>query len=237
MLTQRFQDWIRAWARRFVLTVHLSGITPNALTMTGLGVTAIAALLIGFGWLVAGGVVLIFAGLFDILDGAVARVTGKVNSYGAFLDSTTDRYAELFTYGALLTYFVLHGNHTVEPLLVIASLGGSLLVSYVRARAQSLGFRCDGGILARPERVIITVAGLMLTQFLGAAALVVALWVLAVLTNVTAVQRIVMVWRQARAMTAAEAHTEAITPSSVAPSPPPSPPPVKPSRRVQPEHR
>lgn len=192
MITQHVQEWIRAQARRFVLLVHLSGITPNAITVTGLAVTAISSVLIGFGLLTVGGLVLLFAGLFDILDGAVARVTGRVNSYGAFLDSTTDRYAEVFTYVGLLVYFILHGQHTTEPILVIASLSGSLLVSYARARAQALGFRCDGGIFARPERVITIVVGLVVLPLL-----VPALWVLAVLTNVTALQRIFLVWRQA----------------------------------------
>ena len=227
MLTRRLQDWIRAKARAFVLAVHLSGVTPNAITLMGLAVTAVSAVLIGFGWLLAGGLVLLFAGLFDILDGAVARATGRVNSYGAFLDSTTDRYAEVFTYIGLLVFFVLNGQQKLLPILVIASLSGSLLVSYARARAQSLGFACEGGLLARPERVIIIVIGLVV-----APALTPALWILAVLTNVTAVQRVVIVWRQARALTAAEAQAA----STLAPAAP-SRRSWRHARRVGAEHR
>jgi CDP-diacylglycerol--glycerol-3-phosphate 3-phosphatidyltransferase len=226
MLTRRLQDWIRANARRFVLAIHLSGVTPNAITLMGLAVTAVSAVLIGFGWLFAGGLVLLFAGLFDILDGAVARATGRVNNYGAFLDSTTDRYAEVFTYIGLLVYFVLNGHQKLEPILVIASLSGSLLVSYARARAQSLGFTCEGGLLARPERVIIAVIGLVIAPVLTP-----ALWVLAVLTNITALQRVLIVWRQARAITAAEKIAAAADPAvSVAR-------PVRGPGRVSPEHR
>jgi len=193
VFTQRFQDWVRRAARRLVTAIHLRGITPNVLTLTGLAVTVAAAVLIGLGWLIPGGLVLLFAGLFDILDGAVARVTNRVGRYGAFLDSTTDRYAEVVTYAALLYHFISRSGGELPAMLVIVALGGSLLVSYVRARAQSLGFTCDGGLLARPERVVITVAGLVVPPLL-----IPALWVLAVLTNLTALQRIRLVWREAR---------------------------------------
>ncbi len=203
MFTARFQEWVRAIARRFVTGIHLIGVTPNTLTVCGLAITAIGAVLVGFGYLTIGGIVLAFAALFDILDGAVARVTGKVYRYGAFLDSTTDRYAEAFTFMALLCYFLyhdpVHAGGRIEPMLVLASLTGSLLVSYVRARAQSLGFVCDGGLLARPERVIILVVGLILPTLL-----VPCLWILAVFTNLTAIQRIYLVWRESRKTAAAE---------------------------------
>ena len=193
MFTSQFQEWVRASARRLVTAFGLARVNPNTLTVIGLFINAVSGVLVAAGLLVLGGVVLLLASVFDILDGAVARVTGKVYRYGAFLDSTTDRYAEGFTYMGLLYYYLFNGHHTVEPMLVIASLTGSLLVSYVRARAQSLGFVCDGGILARPERVVIIVLGLLITPLL-----LPLLWVLAVLTNVTAVQRIWFVWRQSR---------------------------------------
>ena len=199
MFTSQFQEWVRASARRLVGASGLDRVNPNTLTVIGLFVNAASGVLVALGLLFAGGVVLLLASVFDILDGAVARVTGKVYRYGAFLDSTTDRYAEGFTYMGLLYYYLFNGHHTVEPMLVIASLTGSLLVSYVRARAQSLGFVCDGGILARPERVVIIVLGLLVNPLL-----LPLLWVLAVLTNVTAVQRIWFVWRQSRQTAAAD---------------------------------
>jgi CDP-diacylglycerol--glycerol-3-phosphate 3-phosphatidyltransferase len=193
VFTTRFQDWVRAGARRLVRVLGLDRVSPNTLTVTGLVINALSGVLIATGQLIVGGVVLLLASLFDVLDGAVARVTGKVYRYGAFLDSTTDRYAEGFTYIGLLWYYLFNGHHTVEPMLVMAALTGSLLVSYVRARAQSLGFLCDGGLLARPERVVITVIGLLIPPLL-----LPVLWILALLTNITAVQRIWFVWRQSR---------------------------------------
>jgi CDP-diacylglycerol--glycerol-3-phosphate 3-phosphatidyltransferase len=95
------------------------------------------------------------------------------------------------TYAALLYHFISRSGGELPAMLVIVALGGSLLVSYVRARAQSLGFTCDGGLLARPERVVITVVGLVVPPLL-----IYALWVLAVLTNLTALQRIRLVWRE-----------------------------------------
>ncbi len=202
MFTSRLQNWVRAGARRVVPALRVLRLTPNALTMVGLGICAGSAVLIALGYLLPGGLLLLVASGFDILDGALARVSGRELRYGAFLNSTVDRYAEAITYIALLYYFIFHGHHTLEPMLVIFALTGSLLVSYVRARAQSLGFNGDGGLLARPERVVITVVGLVIAPLL-----VWALWVLAVLTNITAMQRIWVVWQQSRRTPAADSRT------------------------------
>lgn len=175
------------------------GLGPNTLTVAGLAVCLGSAVLIALGDLVAGGVVLFLSSIFDIFDGAVARISSKPHPYGAFLDSTVDRYAEAFTSIALLYYFLFRAHATLEPMLVIIALAGSLLVSYVRARAQSLGFDGNGGLLARPERVVITVIGLIVAPLL-----IWALWILAVLTNVTALQRIFAVWQEARRTPAAD---------------------------------
>jgi CDP-diacylglycerol---glycerol-3-phosphate 3-phosphatidyltransferase len=193
VFTSRLQGWVRSGARHIVPALRALGFTPNALTIVGLVICAGSAVLVGFGYLLPGGLLLLLASGFDILDGALARVSGREQRYGAFLDSTVDRYAEAMTAIALLAYFIFHGHHTLEPMLVVFALTGSLLVSYVRARAQSLGFTVDGGLLARPERVVITVIGLVIAPLL-----IWALWILAVLTNVTAVQRIWVVWQQAR---------------------------------------
>ena len=199
MFTARFQNWVRAAARHLAPILRQLGVSPNALTVAGLVVCVGSAILIGLGDLVAGGAVLFLASIFDIFDGALARFSGSSQPYGAFLDSTVDRYAEAFTYIALLYYFLFRAHATLEPMLVIVALTGSLLVSYVRARAQSLGFDGNGGLLARPERVVITVIGLMVAPLL-----IWALWILAVLTNVTAVQRIFSVWQESRGTPAAD---------------------------------
>jgi CDP-diacylglycerol--glycerol-3-phosphate 3-phosphatidyltransferase len=205
VFTSRLQNWVRSAARHVVPALRALGLTPNILTMIGLVICAGSAVLVGLGFLWPGGLLLLVASAFDILDGALARVSGREQRYGAFLDSTVDRYAEAMTAIALLAFFIFHGHHTLEPMLVVFALTGSLLVSYVRARAQSLGFTVDGGLLARPERVVITVIGLVIAPLL-----VPALWILAVLTNVTAVQRIWVVWQQARRTAAADAHLASV---------------------------
>jgi len=202
MFTQKFQAWVRRWAERAVGVFRNSPITPNMLTLFGLVITGAGALLVATGQLLVGGIVLTFAGLFDIFDGALARAAGKVYRYGAFLDSTVDRYSEGVVYLGILIYF-LDQHDGLRPIIVLIALAGSFLVSYVRARAQSLGFTCDVGILARPERVVIIVAGLLLEsvgiKIGGWTPLTVALVVLAVGTNFTAVQRVWVVWQQNRA--------------------------------------
>ena len=199
MFTTRFQAWVRRNAQRLARFVGGLPITPNQITIAGTLFTFGAAVLVGFGHLVLAGIVLALSGTFDILDGALARATKRSYPYGAFLDSTFDRYSEGAIYVGLAVYFLNRdGGQQVrwEVLGCMLALAGSFLVSYVRARAQSLGFKCDSGIFARPERVVATVAGLVLPipWILPA---VVAL--LAVLTNFTAVQRILEVWGQARA--------------------------------------
>jgi CDP-diacylglycerol--glycerol-3-phosphate 3-phosphatidyltransferase len=194
MFTEWLQRKVRELAKQGVVTLGLTHFSPNTITMFGLLITAIAALVVAGGNLIAGGLILLFSSIFDILDGAVARATNRVHPYGAFLDSTTDRFSEGFVYMGLLWYFLSTGSHSLECMLVIAAFNGSLIVSYARARAQSLNFTCDGGLFARPERVVFTVAGLLIQPLL-----VPVLWILAIFTNITAVQRIWIVWRQARA--------------------------------------
>jgi CDP-diacylglycerol--glycerol-3-phosphate 3-phosphatidyltransferase len=200
MFTQKFQAWVRRLAERIVSVFRESPITPNMLTLFGLAITALGAYLVAVGQLFPGGIVLAFAGFFDIFDGALARATGRVYRYGAFLDSTVDRYSEGVVYLGIMVYFLNH-HDGVRPVIVLIALAGSYLVSYVRARAQSLGFNCDVGILARPERVVIIVAGLLLESFVkfSPSPLTIALVVLAIGTNFTAVQRVWVVWQQNRA--------------------------------------
>lgn len=220
MFTQKFQAWVRRWAERAVGIFRDSPITPNMLTLFGLFITAIGALLVAVGQLLLGGIVLAFAGFFDVFDGALARAAGKVYRYGAFLDSTVDRYSEGVVYLGILIYF-LDRHDGWRPVVVLVALSGSFLVSYVRARAQSLGFTCDVGILARPERVVIIVAGLLLSaMFGGETPLTVALVILAIGTNFTAVQRIWVVWQQNRVELRALRGQASVPPATVAASQP-----------------
>jgi CDP-diacylglycerol--glycerol-3-phosphate 3-phosphatidyltransferase len=172
-------------------------VTPNQVTVVGLTLTFLAAGLVAFGHLRWAGLALIVAGSFDILDGALARSTQASYPYGAFLDSTLDRYSEGAIYLGLAAYFVTIGGPLQKWLVLatLAALAGSFLVSYVRARAQSLGFTCETGLFARPERVVVTVIGLIF----GGYVLYIVVFLLAIVTNFTALQRIREVWLQGRA--------------------------------------
>jgi CDP-diacylglycerol--glycerol-3-phosphate 3-phosphatidyltransferase len=197
MFTTRFEAWVRRRAEALMSAIGRVPVTPNQVTVVGFGLTLAAAILAAFGQLRWAGVVLIFAGTCDILDGALARSTRTSYTYGAFLDSTLDRYSEGAIYIGLAAYFVSAGG-PLERWLVLATLvalAGSFLVSYVRARAQSLGFTCDSGVFARPERVVVTVVGLIF----GGVVLYAVIFLLAALTNLTALQRIREVWLQGRA--------------------------------------
>ena len=197
MFTTRFEAWVRRHAEALISALGRSPLTPNQVTVVGVALTFFAAGLIAFGQLRWAGIVLVFAGLCDILDGALARSTKAAYPYGAFLDSTLDRYSEGAVYVGLAAYFV-----TIQPplqewliLATLAALAGSFLVSYVRARAQSLGFACKSGLFQRPERVVATLIGLLF----GGWVLYAIVFLLAVVTNITALQRIREVWLQGRA--------------------------------------
>lgn len=197
MFTTRFEAWVRRRAEALMKAIGRVPVTPNQVTVIGLGLTFVAGGLVAFGHLRWAGVVLIVAGSFDILDGALARSTHASYPYGAFLDSTLDRYSEGAIYAGLAAYFVGMGGPLQRWLVLatLAALAGSFLVSYVRARAQSLGFTCETGVFARPERVVVTVVGLIL----GGVVLYAVVFLLAILTNITALQRIREVWLQGRA--------------------------------------
>ncbi len=197
MFTTRFEAWVRRHAESLMAALGRLPVTPNQITVVGTALTFVAAVLVGTGHLLWGGVVLAFAGTFDVLDGALARSSGRSYAYGAFLDSTLDRYSEGAMYLGLIAYFVNAGGPNVRWLVVAtaAALAGSFLVSYVRARAQSLGFTCETGLFARPERIVVTVIGLIF----GGMILTAVVFLLAFLTNLTALQRIREVWLQGRA--------------------------------------
>jgi CDP-diacylglycerol--glycerol-3-phosphate 3-phosphatidyltransferase len=197
MFTTRFEDWVRRQAEALMKAIGRVPVTPNQITVIGLVLTFVAAGLVAFGHLRWAGVALVFAGSFDILDGALARSSQASYPYGAFLDSTLDRYSEGAIYLGLAAYFVTIAGPLQRWLVLatLAALAGSFLVSYVRARAQSLGFACETGLFARPERVVVTVVGLIF----GGVVLYTVVFLLAIVTNFTALQRIREVWLQGRA--------------------------------------
>jgi len=187
-LTDLARKWMRWLLEPLARLINRTGISPNLLTVMGFVLTVGVAYVLATGHLQIGGVLLAVAGLFDALDGTLARLAGKRSRFGAFLDSTVDRFSEAVIFMGLLVHYTQHGGRQ-ESFLIYATLVGSLMVSYARARAESIGIECKGGILTRFERAVVLVVGLILNQML------IALWIMAVLSNFTALQRIYLVWR------------------------------------------
>jgi len=159
-------------------------IKPNTLTWLGLAINIIAAAVIATNHLLAGGLLVLLAGLFDILDGALARSTKQSTRFGALLDSTFDRLSEAVLLLGILALYLESGN-TIEITVIFLALVASFLTSYVRARAEGLGLECHVGLFTRTERVIILALGLLFNQIL------IALLILVVLALVTVGQRLV----------------------------------------------
>lgn len=166
-------------------------VPPSAITWLGFVLAIAAAVLVTTGQLLIAGSLLLIAGFFDMLDGALARRTNRVSRFGAILDSALDRLSEGALLLGILVLFAREGE-TTGVLLVGIALIGSLLVSYIRARAEALGLECVVGLFTRPERVIVLVLGLLLNQ------LEIALAIIAVFSFFTAGQRLIYVLRQAK---------------------------------------
>jgi CDP-diacylglycerol--glycerol-3-phosphate 3-phosphatidyltransferase len=188
-------EWARKRAQGLITPlarlISRTGITPTGLTVAGFVLNAGVAWVLALGHLRLGGLLILLAGAFDALDGALARLTDRVTPFGAFLDSTLDRCSEAVLYLGLLTFYTGHGSR-LEILLIYLTIVGSLLVSYTRARAEGLDIECKVGLFTRFERVVVLALGLLLGQML------LALAVLAVGSNLTALQRMIHVWRETR---------------------------------------
>ncbi len=165
------------------------GISPTTITVVGLGISTIAGVALARGHFLATGILVLLGGLCDMTDGAVARAGEGGTRIGAFLDSTLDRYSELVVFLGALVYYLAGPGVTPEPVtaaVILIALGGSLLVSYTRARAEAIGVECQVGIAERPERLILIIVGTLL----GPAVFRIVLWILAILSHITAAQRI-----------------------------------------------
>jgi CDP-diacylglycerol--glycerol-3-phosphate 3-phosphatidyltransferase len=171
------------------------GATPNGITMVGLVLSAAAGVLAARGAFTVAALVLLLGSACDVLDGALARVTGRAARFGAFLDSTVDRVAELALFAGLLVYFIERSPSTLYAVLTFLAAGGSFLVSYTRARSEGLGIECRVGIMERPERLVMLIIALLV----GPAGVRAALWALNALVWWTALQRVRHVSRQAGA--------------------------------------
>ena len=172
------------------------GVSPNLVTLFGLVAAGGSAYLLSTGRLWPGGAVLFASGAFDLLDGALARATGRASSFGALLDSVVDRLSEaVVLLGLLIFYAESSPTHSTEgTVLVYLALVGSVMVSYLRARAEGLGIECSMGIMTRPERIVILSFGLVLGHWWPTTVLVV-LGIIAGLTLLTSAQRLLHSWR------------------------------------------
>jgi len=190
-MISRYREAVRVWSDpigRSLVRLHLR---PNHLTLIGLGISLMAAAAFVTGHIRTGGVLLVMAGLCDFFDGSLARASGMVTPFGAFLDSVIDRYSDIVVLLAIVVLFA-RTPHTRGALVAMAGLVGSVMVSYTKARAASIGVECTIGFMERPERMICLILGALLDV------LEPALWVLAVLANLTALQRIAFTWRATR---------------------------------------
>ena len=160
-------------------------LNPNWFTTIGFGLSMVTAFLFAQGYIRFAGALILLAGTFDIIDGAVARATNRVTKFGALYDSTLDRYAEVFIFFGLAYFFVDKG-FLWRSVAVSVALGGSMMVSYIRARAEGLGFECKVGIMQRPERIVLLGIGALIHEY----ALIAAVILIAVLANLTALQRL-----------------------------------------------
>ncbi len=188
-------DWLRARFKWFTeplgkLIMRL-GVHPNVLTVSGLVGNVIGAVALAWGHITLGGVIILLMGPIDALDGATARARGEKSPFGAFVDSVTDRYSEAATFLGLLIYYLSQpGDHTTAMVLIFLSFVGSVMVSYTKARGEALHFDVNVGLLTRVERYLILAPLLIFNLPM------VALWIIAIFSNITALQRIVYVRRQ-----------------------------------------
>jgi CDP-diacylglycerol--glycerol-3-phosphate 3-phosphatidyltransferase len=182
---------------RIVRWLALSRIHPNVLTFLGLVINTWAAFLFAQGNFRWAGVVVIGAGLFDMVDGRVARETNRVTRFGGFFDSVIDRYSDLALLMGLLVYYGSI-NRPFYVILTAVVMTGSVMISYTRARAENSIPTCKVGFLERPERVVLIIIGALFDRMAQ------VLWVIAVLSNITVVHRMIYTWREAKLLEEAQ---------------------------------
>ena len=189
-----FSDYLRLWFK-WVLDplggfFNNLGLTPNTMTLLGLVGNSAGAYYLARGDMLTGGILVLLMTPIDALDGTMARLRGESSDFGAFVDSVTDRYSELIIYGGLLYHFLSLGE-PLGGLLVFGAASGSVMVSYVKARAEGLGYEAKVGLLTRVERYLVLAPALVFNQ------LFIGLGIIALFANITALQRIWYVRRQA----------------------------------------
>jgi CDP-diacylglycerol---glycerol-3-phosphate 3-phosphatidyltransferase len=188
VIEQKARDVSRPLLESIAVTLARWRISPDGVTLIGLLLTVAVASLAGLGLFRWAGILYILAAVCDALDGTVARISGKTSRFGAFLDSTIDRFEESIVFLGLVVYYARAGGPVEIPLLLLVTVS-SLMVSYTRARAEGLGIECNVGFMTRPPRVAVTIVGLILNQVL------IALIVLAATSLFTTFHRVYHVWR------------------------------------------
>lgn len=174
-------------------------VNPNTFTTIGLVISMIAAICLCYGQFLIAGFLIFIGGTFDILDGKIARATGRGSKFGALFDSTLDRYSEMFLFFGL-GFFFLRNEMFLSLLGAFIALGGSMMVSYVRARSEGLGFQCKVGIMQRQERIVYLGLGSILSgiPYFNYYPIKLVVWLIAVLANFTSIQRVWYIWHQAK---------------------------------------
>jgi CDP-diacylglycerol--glycerol-3-phosphate 3-phosphatidyltransferase len=191
---------------------------PNLLSVIGLGINIFAAVLYGYGKFFFAGLVMIFANIFDMLDGRVARLTGRVTKFGAFLDSSLDRLSDMVVFLGIIIFYSRDTEYhsTLYAALTGAALIGSVMISYTSARAESLIPKCDVGFLRRPERVVLLILGSLTVWPESSHPLLnkmpATIWLMAVLSYWTFSHRLYHTWRQIREL---ESQQTAVEPETV----------------------
>ena len=192
MITRLIGEGSRWLLDKIVAAVAATGINPNLLTFLGLLVNLWAAVLFARGQFRAGAGVIFLAGFLDMLDGQVARRLNRVTAFGGFFDSTLDRYSDMALYMGLLVYYAVIGRSSYVILAAVAT-AGSVMVSYARARAESLIPTCKVGFMERPERLVLLIIGGTFNRMAP------VLWVISVLSTITVIHRSVYTWQETRA--------------------------------------
>ena len=192
MITKAIGVGSRWLLDKIVGALAATGINPNLLTLIGLVVNFWAAALFATGLFKTAAIVIFFAGFLDMLDGQVARRQNRVTAFGAFYDSTLDRYSDMALYMGLLVYYAVNGRTSYVILGAVAT-AGSVMVSYARARAESLIPLCKVGFMERPERMVLLIIGGLFDRMAQ------VLWVIAIISTLTVIHRIVYTWQEMRA--------------------------------------
>ena len=188
MLSEVARKYSRVFLEPIARFFSQTGLSPNVITVIGFVLMIGVAFVLAQGYFFLGGWLIIAAVLFDAVDGTLARMMGRTSRFGAFLDSTLDRFSEAVIFLGIFIH--LSGqNQQQELILIYATVVGSLMVSYARARAEGIGVPLKDGLFTRFERILLLVVGLISAQ------LTLTLWILAIFSNLTAIQRMYLVWR------------------------------------------